>query len=149
MIVVPTRRLRWLSLIYGVVILLWLSREDNDVAGVAGLGCGLTVLLLVHSATGRLGGRPIPSTYVLIGAVVLGLLAGLGTAVITTGLMVFKNALHAHLYLDYPPHIVLGILQRAPVWGLAGGLMGLGMALAWCAVRREAAVKAADGGCVS
>jgi hypothetical protein len=147
MLLVPTRtrQLRWLLLIYGIVTLLWLSREDNGIPGVVVLGCGLTVLLLVFAVTGRLGGRRITTAYVLLGAVVLGLVAGLGTAVTTTGLMVFKNSLHAHLFLDYPPHVVLGILRRAPVWSLAGGLTGLGLAFAWCWARHETPLKSKDG----
>jgi hypothetical protein len=130
---VRSRRLRGLALIYGALVMLWLSREDNDVVGVVVLGCGLSLLLLVIAVTGQFGGRHISATFVLIGGMVLGLLAGLGTALTTTGLMLFKNALHAHLFLDYPPYALLGILQRAPAWALVGALVGLGLGLAWCA----------------
>lgn len=132
-----SRHLRWLVLGYGVLILLWLSREDNSVAAVALLGCGLSVLLAIFGVTGRLGGRLISTRYVLVGGVSLGALAGLATAVSVSGLMLFKNALHSHLFLDYPPHVMLGILQRAPVWTLAGALAGLGLALAWLVVKPD------------
>ncbi len=137
---VRSRRLRWLALTYGVIVLLWLSREDNDVVTVAVIGGGLALLLLTFVVTGQLGGRSIPARFVLAGGVVLGLLAGLGTAVATTGLMLFKNALHAHLFLDYPPLVMLGVLQRAPAWMLAGALAGLGLGLAWRAIKDDQAV---------
>lgn len=129
-----SRRLRWLALLDGLITLLWLSREDNDVAAVATLGWAMTILLLAFAVTGQLGRRQISARYVLVGGVLLGALAGLGSVLMTTGLMLFKNALHAHLFLDYPPHIMSGILERAPVWTLAGALAGLGLALAWLAL---------------
>jgi hypothetical protein len=96
---VRSRRLRWLALNYGALVMLWLSREDNDVVGVTALGCGLSLLLLTFAVISQFGGRHIPARVVVAGGMVLGLLAGLGTAVATTGLMLFKNALHAHLFL--------------------------------------------------
>jgi hypothetical protein len=89
--------------------------------------------LLAFAVIGQFGGRCISANFVLIGGMVLGLLAGLGTAITTTGLMLFKNALHAHLFLDYPPHVLFRILQRVPAWALVGALVGLGLGLAWCA----------------
>ena len=136
--VISDRRLRWLALLYGAAALLWLSREDNDVAMVTVLGVGLALLLLSRAVLGRMDGGQISSRDRVAGAVVLGALAGLGSAVATIGLMLFKNALHAHLFLDYPPLVMLGILQRAPAWTLAGVLAGLGLALAWLGLRQTA-----------
>jgi hypothetical protein len=129
---VPYRRraLPWLALIYGVIALLWLSREDNDVVWVVMLGGALSLLLVAFAVTGHLGGRRMTAFSLLVGSVLLGLLAGLGTAVAAILLMLFKNAWHAHLFLDYPPPLMLGILERAPAWALAGGFAGLGLALA-------------------
>jgi hypothetical protein len=128
---VRNRRLRWLALLYGALVMSWLSREDSDVVGVAVLGCGLSLIVLTLGVTGQFGGRTISARFMLAAGAVLGLLGGLGTAVTTTGLMLFKNALHAHVFLDYPPNILLGILQRAPAWALAGALVSLGLCLAW------------------
>lgn len=137
MLRVPPRgkRLRWLALVYGVAALLWLSREDNDVKAVAALGFGLAALLVIRAVTGQLGGKRIAARYVAAGSVVLGAMTGLGSAAAIAGLMLFKNALHAHVFLDYPPPVILGILERAPVWTVAGGLAGLGLALGWLGLR--------------
>ncbi len=129
-----SRRLRWLALLDGLVMLLWLSREDNDVTTVAALGWGLAILLLTYMVTGQSGGKLVSARLMVVGGVLLGAVAGLGSAVTTTGLMLFKNALHAHVFLDYPPHVMAGILARAPVWTLAGALAGLGLALVWLAL---------------
>ena len=134
---VRNRRLRWLALTYGAIVILWLSREDNDVVEVTILGCGLSLLLLTLVVTGQFGGRHISPRLVVTGGVMFGLLAGLGTAVVTTMLMLFKNALHAHLFLDYPPPIMFGILQRAPAWMLVGALTGLSVGLVWLARQDE------------
>lgn len=131
------RRLRWLALLDGLVMLMWLSREDNDVATVAVLGGALAILLLAFAVTGQLGCKLISARLVVLGGALLGTVAGLGSAVTTTGLMLFKNALHAHVFLDYPLHVMAGILARAPVWTLAGALAGLGLGLAWLALRPD------------
>ncbi|MBI5671658.1 MAG: hypothetical protein HZC41_27000 [Chloroflexi bacterium] len=127
------RRARWAGLLYGLALLLWLSLEDNHVWPVAALGAGLAALLVLLNLLRRLGGRAIPTPYAVAGVVTLGALVGLGAAVATAGLMLFKNALHAHVFLDYPPGLLLAVLSRAPVWTLAGGLVGLGLLLLWMA----------------
>jgi hypothetical protein len=132
-----SRRLRWLALLDGLVMLMWLSRENNNVVTATVLGWALAILLLVFMVTGQLGGRLISVRRVVLGGVVLGAVAGLGSAITTTGLMLFKNALHAHVFLDYPVHVMVGILARTPIWTLAGALVGLGLVLAWLALRRE------------
>lgn len=133
MLRIPTRsrRLRWLTLGYGILVFLWLSPEDNHVAPIAVLGGGLSALLVILMVTGRLGGKEIPARYIPLVGLALGAITGLGAALTTAGLMLFKNALHAHIFLDYPPGLMLDILARAPVWTLAGGLAGLGLGLAW------------------
>lgn len=133
----PGRRARWAGLLYGLALLLWLSLEDNHVWPVAALGAGLAALLVVLNLLHRLGGRDIPARFALPGAVALGALAGSGAAVAAAGLMLFKNALHAHVFLDYPPGLILELLARAPVWALAGGLVGLGILLLWIVLAKS------------
>lgn len=133
----PGRRIRWAGLLYGLALLLWLSVEDNHVWPVAALGAGLAALLALVNLLGRLGGQDVPARCAVVGAAALGALVGLGAAVATAALMLFKNALHAHLFLDYPPGLMLALLSRAPVWALAGGLVGLGLLLLWMALAKS------------
>lgn len=128
------RRIRLLVMGYGLLLFLWFTPEDNQVWPVVLLGWGLAGLLVGVNVMNRLGGKWIPGRYLLPGAVVLGGLTGLGASVATAGLMFFKNALHAHLFVDFPTPMLLTMLERAPAWGLAGALAGLGVALAWLAI---------------
>jgi hypothetical protein len=133
---VRSRGLRWLALGYGLIVFLWLSPEDTRIAPVVMLGLGLSALLVILTITGSLGGRQIPALYVIPGGLALGAITGVGTAITTTGLMLIKNGLHAHFFLDYPPNLMLAILERAPIWGIAGGLIGLSLAFIWLALSK-------------
>jgi hypothetical protein len=88
---------------------------------------------VVLTVMNKLGGRTSPVSYILPGAAILGVITGLGASITTTGLMFFKDALHAHLFPDFPPLMMLAILQRSPVWAVAGGLAGAGVAFLWLA----------------
>jgi hypothetical protein len=133
----PNRRLRLFIICYGLLLFVWFTPEDNHVWPATVLGLGMMLLVVVWNVLSRLGGKIIATQYVLLGAVVLGVLVGAGTSLATTGLMFFKNALHAHLFVDFPTPLLLAVLERAPAWGLAGGLVGLGAALAWLSLRQD------------
>lgn len=128
-------RIRLIALAYSAGLLVWLSLEESGVESVALLGLGLTALILVLTISARLGGRRIAARAVPLAGALLGALAGMGTAVAAAALMFFKNAFHAHIFLDYPPGLIGAVLQRAPAWTLAGALLGLGVGLAWLALR--------------
>ncbi|NWG16722.1 MAG: hypothetical protein HXY41_08815 [Chloroflexi bacterium] len=125
----PGRRARLFALPFGLALLLWLSLEDTHIWPVALLGLGLSALLNLFFVLDKLGGQAIPRRYALPLAALAGVLIGLGASIAAAGLMFFKNALHAHVFLDFPPGLMLAMLERAPAWALAGGLFGLGLAL--------------------
>ncbi|MEO8612201.1 MAG: hypothetical protein ABI690_30180 [Chloroflexota bacterium] len=131
----PNRRIRLVVMAYGLLLFLWFTPEDNQVWPVTLLGWGLAGLVVFMALVNKFGGRQIPARYVVPLLTVLCVLVGLGSSIATAGLMFFKNALHAHLFFDYPTPMLLAILERAPYWGIAGGLAGLGAALAWLALR--------------
>lgn len=128
-------RARLIALAYGGGLLLWLSLEEDSVAVAALLGLGLAALILGLSTADKLGGRRIAAPAVPLAAALLGAAIGLGAAVAGAGLMFFKNALHAHVFPDYPPGLIGALLGRGPAWALAGALLGLGAGLAWLALR--------------
>lgn len=134
---IADRRTRLLTMAYGLILFLWLTPEDNRVWPVALLGAGLAGVLLVRWVLNTLGGKAVAARWIVPGALLLGILAGAGACVATVGLMFFKNALHAHVFVDFPAPLMLAMLERAPVWAAAGGLVGLGAALAWLALRQE------------
>ncbi len=127
----PSRRLRLLTMGYGLLLFIWLSPEDNAVWPVALIGLGLALVSLIWLIRRRLGGSTFPAQYVPISGALLGGIVGLGGALSSAGLMFFKNALHAHVFWDFPPGMVVAMLTRAPSWALAGGLAGLGMGCLW------------------
>ncbi len=123
---------RWpqrLALIYGAALFLWFSVEDNTVWPVTLFGLGLAMLIMGLTTLGKIGQKVIPVRALLPLAAWFGGLTGLGTSIATAGLMFFKNALHAHVFLDFPPGLMLAILERAPVWGAVGMLVGCGLGL--------------------
>jgi hypothetical protein len=131
------RRARLIPLIYGGAAFLWLRLEDNNVLPAVLVGlCGALVASGIWAAH-RLGGRAFPLRYALVGAALFGALVGLATAPATAAAMLIKNGLHGHLSPDYPFGLIADIFARAPTWMLAGALAGLGMMLAWAALRRE------------
>ncbi len=115
---------RWaqpLLLFCGIAILLWSGVEDQDANAVALLGGLLalaTTAMLMPRALHRLGS-----------ALRAGAFFGALTSLSVFALMLFKDLRHAHAFPDYPPHMLLGALERLPTWALAGGLAGLGCGL--------------------
>lgn len=133
----PNGRTRLLAVACGLLMFLWFTPEDNQVWPVTLLGVMLSLLLVGLTVIRRLGGTVVPARYVLPGGLLLGALAGLGSSICAAGLMFFKNALHAHLFLDYPAGMMLAMVERAPGWALAGAFVGLGTACIWLAVKRK------------
>lgn len=131
--VVP-REGRWLrlcGLVYGLLVFLWLSPEDSLIWSPVALGvAGVLLLLRRWLLRGRGGRMPL-----LLLAAGMGAAAGAGGIVVAAALMFFKNALHAHEVADYPLGLLLGLLARAPLWGLVGLLIGIGLVLYGMAAR--------------
>jgi hypothetical protein len=130
--------LRWLSILVGLCVFLWLGVEDTHTLPVALLGSAAAlcaVLMWVASQGGfqALSGSPA------VGLVLMGGLVGALAALTTTVLMFVKTAWHSHIALDYPPLMMLAMLERAPVWALAGVFVGAAAAALWplCNTRRE------------
>ena len=101
--------------------LLWLGLEDTHSAPVAALGLSLAVLAVAHFAEQRAMPWSRSLTWSLLGAS-----TGALTALTSTLLMFFKTAWHTHAFPDYPLAMLIAMLERAPIWALAGALIGLG-----------------------
>ena len=125
------RRLRPFAIAWGTAAFLWLGPESDAIWPPAALGLGLAALLALWWTADM----AVTALAVVPVAVLLGALTGLGTAPAAALLMLFKNALHAHVFPDYPPGLVLAVLERAPAWALAGALAGLGLTFVWWALR--------------
>lgn len=125
-----------IGLAYGGAVFLWLRIEDDAIWPAAAFGAAGAVIGALAWASRTFGGQQLPGHYAAVGLALLGALCGLATAAIAALLMLLKNGLHAHLFPDFPFGVIIAVLRLSPVWALAGGLAGLGLALAWLALRR-------------
>jgi hypothetical protein len=126
--------LRWLGILWFASALIWLSMEDRHLLTVIVLGTG-GALLLVSTQTLRLiGGRALRLAVAMPAAVLYGAGVGLGTALLSALLMLLKVGMHAHAIPDYTPMQIIGVLERAPIWALAGALLAIGLLLAHLAI---------------
>ncbi|MFW5771784.1 MAG: hypothetical protein ACOCZH_00570 [Phototrophicaceae bacterium] len=127
-------RARLAALACGIAIFAWLGPEDTHVWPVAALGTVTAALAVWLWTLGKLGGARLNGRQLALLAALLGAVTGLASSIITAGLMLLKNAYHAHAFPDYPPALMGAMIQRAPTWALAGTLAGLALALAWQAL---------------
>ena len=107
----------------GILILLWSGIEDRDVLTVTALGCSLSLTASLFYARAHFTRRT------LWHSALTGAAAGALSNIATVLLMLFKNLHHAHVFPDYPPALMLAMLERLPLWTLAGSLAGLGLCL--------------------
>jgi len=133
----PTNKLRWVVIIYAIFVLVWSGREHTGVMPITLVSFGMVVLTMIVWVSNRFSGRTLSVRSGAIASVLIGGIIGGGTSVVTASMMMFVNFRHAHLNPDFPPELVGAILQRLPIWALAGGLMGLALVLLWIAVQPE------------
>lgn len=118
--------MRFATIIIGIGCFLWLSLEDTQTAPVVVLGTGLSSLLVLAwwrslplaDRSGRRG------AWIMI---LMGALAGASAVLTITLLMFIKTAWHSHLYPDYPVLMMVAMLERLPLWTLAGAILGVGL----------------------
>lgn len=125
----PNSKARFLLIGYGLMILFWLSLEDNGTIAVAILGTGAALIFTSYWVLKRIDGRELPTRLWFSGLIVLGSLMGAAAILVTAILMFFKSSWHGHIFPDYPPTMIAAMLSRMPIWTLAGGLLGLSMAI--------------------
>lgn len=121
----PPLSLRLVTLLFSVLVLMWLPFEDSQVEWVILLAFLLTLLavawfLWVYSRTHILTGWIYP---------VIGLTAGCLVVIASLFLMVFKSGIHGHNAPDFTPDQIIHILRSLPAWILGGCLLGLGFGL--------------------
>lgn len=122
------KRLSLLTLLFGIIVFLWLTPEDS-VWFVSVLGVVLSLILAAHGIFKWVAGRTFPARIWFPAAVALGAVVGAGAVLMTMLLMLMKTSVHNHLYPDYSIGVMDGILQRIMPWTLAGALAGLAGAL--------------------
>ncbi len=126
-----------MAVLCGGMLLFALGLEGPQVWPVALLRSSRAARLAAWIVVRHMGGAVFSRRQALLGGVLLSARVGVGSSLVCAGLMFFKNALHAHLFLDYPLLMLLAMLQRGPAWAAAGALLGLSTALLWAALRRD------------
>jgi hypothetical protein len=113
-------------MVVGILVFFWLGTEDNSVQSAVLYGLGIASLSIAHAQ------YRLPKLLQLrrrLRFALLGAIIGLSAALFAALLMLLKTALHTHLFPDYSLPLIAAMLVRAPVWAVAGVLMGLGIAL--------------------
>ncbi len=121
--------LRLATIAFSIALLLWLGVEDSHVLPVTLFGATGALLLALHKGLAYFR-RPHAPGVRAVALAAVGVLAGGGAALGAAFLMLLKTGLHGHGFPDYPLAQILTVLARAPVWALAGALVGLGLGLA-------------------
>ncbi|MBI4316483.1 MAG: hypothetical protein HY679_11160 [Chloroflexi bacterium] len=122
--------------LFAVAFFFWVGVEDTAVGPVTALGAAAAVLAFGQAVRARWGSRPLSRAEWFILMSLGGAATGLGVAPATALLMAIKVSLHGHAYPDYSLQAVIGVFTRAPLWGVAGLLVGMGLALLGLARRR-------------
>lgn len=125
------RRLRPVLLLVSALTFVWMGPEDHTAVFGALLGTSLAALGVLWWASPRHAGRALTPLRLTALSAALGAWIGAASPPVSALLLFFKNAWHAHGFWDYPPALIADLLLRAPLWILAGALIGAGLALVW------------------
>jgi hypothetical protein len=131
----PTYKNRLVVIALGIIILVWSGLEDNQVFGVVILGWIIAIISLMNVLVSRFGGQSYQTKTLIKLSPLVGGCIGASASIITALLMIFKTIRHSHVFPDYPPQMILAIIERLPIWTLSSGLIGLGLSLIWRVLR--------------
>lgn len=124
-----SRALTLFTFAFGLAFFFWIGLEDTTLLPPMILGASLTAIVIAHFLLRRFGGAPLPAGKGMLLLSASGLLGGVAAPLTSTVLMALKVSLHSHDYPDYPPEAVVGVIARAPIWALAGLILGAALAL--------------------
>ncbi len=115
---------------------LWIGYEDRGLTAVLVVGASLSLAIGVSLMARWIGGREMPALRWIAVAAGAGLVVGASVTWIAALLILMKTSLHTHPYLDFSPTDLRLLIERTPIWALAGLLIGSAFGLAL--VRRRA-----------
>lgn len=117
------RHERWARIGYGIALLFWLGAEDTETLPIALLGLLGAVLGVGGWAWRTYGQTPLTPATQRLALVLTGGLIGASAALISTLLMFLKTGWHNHPFPDFPFAMMIAMLERAPVWAMAGAML--------------------------
>ena len=124
---------RWIAILTGISIFIWLGQEDNHTMPVVLLGLWTAGVIVWIWSMGKFGGKSFSTRQLPFISMMLGAITGLSASILVAALMLFKNARHAHFLPDYPTGMMGATLERAPIWVLAGMFIALSLTFIWMA----------------
>ncbi len=125
--------LRLAALIISIAVILWLPIEDVNVRYVLILSIAIDTWWATRFIVKLSPDQPRFTVHHII----VGMLAGFAVSPLALFLMVFKSGLHGHGSPDFDLRQMREVMTRAPIWVVAGTLLGLGSAIARLARREE------------
>ncbi len=128
---------RLIALSLGITIFLWLSLEDNNVIGVTLLGWISSFSIISFGLMSRYAGLTLSSKRLLFAGFGYGAMIGAGANLSTAFLMLFKDVRHAHVFPDYPPQMILAMLERLPIWTISMACIVLSLSLMYHLFRSD------------
>ena len=122
--------LKWLTVMTAVYGVAWIGLEGN-LGRVILLGTAVSLTSVGHLMERFLGGRIFSMAGWLVAMGGGGLLAGLGSGLLTFFFMALKTGLHGH-GPEFRAAEIEGVLRMIPLWGTAGLVAGVGVGvLVW------------------
>lgn len=106
---------------------VWMALE-GDLRWDLFLALALVMLALGHLAIRYLGGRTMTVGRFVALSTAAGIACGFGVVLLTLFLMILKTGIHAH-GPEYTSQEITWVWAQLPIWGGAGGLVGLGLGL--------------------
>lgn len=114
-------RLRLAEIALGIVIVIWLSFEDQNITPVQILALSSAAIVAVRLVD-------VLHSHSLFTLSAAGLVAGLAASPIAAGFMLVKTGLHSHGQTpDFTFEDIREVFTHAPLFGLAGVLIGAGL----------------------
>jgi hypothetical protein len=108
---------------------VWLAYEDRNLGTVMGLSAAMCVAFALTGVARWRGGKLTDRRRCLLESMGIGLLAGALVAPVAVVLILVKISLHSHGTPDFTSADVGAVMNRAPVWALAGVLSGEALGL--------------------
>jgi hypothetical protein len=117
------RQIRLLAIFLGIILLAWVSLEDQSVTWALLFAAAICMLV---AAVWLASSHRLSTGNGWLAYPLAGLVGGAATAPIALLLMAIKTGLHGHAVPDYTPAQMGSVLTSFPIWIGAGALIGLG-----------------------
>jgi len=119
----------------GLLWFFWLGYEDRSLTSVMLVAVAIIIAASITIFFRTIWSREAPGSRGFFWTILLGLVAGLSVAPTTVLLVAVKISLHDHPIPDFTVLDMVSVLNRMPIWGLIGLLIG--MAFGWVFATRK------------